>query len=57
MDSVEVVKQRILKAADSDLAALVEALIEVVKERHYNDEGARAEMEQVTADLRKAVGL
>jgi hypothetical protein len=39
------------------LAALVEALIEVVKERHYNDEGARAEMEQVAADLRKAVGL
>jgi hypothetical protein len=44
-------------ARSATTVALVAATVHVVKGRHYNEEGARREMEQVIAELRKAVGL
>jgi hypothetical protein len=48
-------RQAILKAADDDLLALFDALVEVVKGRHYDLEGAQVEMEDVINRLREAV--
>jgi len=45
----------ILSVADDDLTALVAAVVHVVKERHYNQDEARQEMEDVVARLRAAV--
>ncbi len=49
-------KQDILRAADSDLLALLEAVVEVIKERHRDLEGARIEAEDFGTRLREAMG-
>jgi hypothetical protein len=46
----------VLAAADGDLTALVDAVVHVVEERHYNQRGAQEEAERVVAYLREAVG-
>jgi hypothetical protein len=45
----------ILIAADDDLTALVNAVVQVVERRHYDQRGAQDEIEQVIAYLRAAV--
>ena len=46
----------VLAAADGDLTTLVDAVVHVVEERHYNQQGAQKEAERVVRYLREAVG-
>jgi hypothetical protein len=49
------VVREILSAVDDDLVELATALLELVRERHYDKRGAQEELKQVTAWMHDAM--
>jgi len=48
--------QAVLKAADSDLVTLLEAVVAVIQERHPDQEAAQAEAADFAERLRASLG-